>query len=71
MALSSFKFNAVCVAVDIGLLTSEVLLTFPNPKFILASRAVVALVPPLVIGTTPVIFVAFCAENAKGTPVKS
>ena len=31
----SFPFNAVCVAVDIGLLASEVLSTFPKPTILL------------------------------------
>ena len=32
---SAFRFNAVCVAVDIGLFRSEVLSTFPNPTPVL------------------------------------
>ena len=51
-----FKFNAVCCAVLTGLLTSLVLSTLPNPKFVLASFIFVAFVPPFAIATTPVIF---------------
>ena len=35
LATSSFKFKAVCVAIDTCLLASEVLSTFPNPTFVL------------------------------------
>ena len=37
------------MAVETGLLASVVLSTFPNPKLVLASAAVVAPVPPLVM----------------------
>jgi hypothetical protein len=33
--VGAFKFNAVCVAVDIGLFKSEVLSTLPNPTILL------------------------------------
>ena len=42
-----------------GLFASEVLSTFPKPKYTLATAAVVAPVPPLVRGTTPDILSAF------------
>ena len=35
MVIGAFKFNAVCVNVDIGLLASEVLSTLPNPTIVL------------------------------------
>ena len=66
-AKSSFKFNADCVAILMGLFMSLVLSTFSNPKLVLAPTTVVALVPPFSIGTTPVTFSAFFAANAKGT----
>ena len=45
-ALASFKFNAVCVAVDIGLFQSVVLLT--SPKLIIV--AVIPLTVPVNVG---------------------
>ena len=67
LAVFSFKLSAACVAILIGLFKSDVLLTFSNPKFVLAPITVVALVPPFAIGTIPVTFVALFAAKAKGT----
>ena len=49
----AFKFNAVCCAVDTGLLVSLVLSTFPSPTsvavvFEFKVFVVVKLVPPIV-----------------------
>ena len=45
-AVFSLVFNAVCVAIEIGLFESEVLSTLFKPKLTLASVAVIAPVPP-------------------------
>ena len=50
----SFKSNAVCVSVLIGLLMSEVLSTLLRARFVLAPAMVLAPVPPLATATTPV-----------------
>ena len=55
----ALKSKAACCRVLTGLLASLVLLILPIPKFVLASIAVVAPVPPLAIATTPETFVAF------------
>lgn len=54
----AFKFKAACVNVDTGLAISEVLFKFSNPKFVKAFNTFAAPVPPLVIGTIPLTFVA-------------
>ena len=46
LALGASKFSAVWVAVDIGLLASEVLLTLPNPTI----AAVIPLTVPVKVG---------------------
>ncbi len=58
----NFKFNSVCMAVDIGLFSSLVLSTLPKPKLALAPTAVVAPVPP---SATPNVLLSFPAESAK------
>ena len=52
LALGASKFSAVWVAVDIGLLASEVLLTLPNPTM----AAVMPLTVPVNVGLA---FVAY------------
>ena len=57
-ASGAFKFNAVCVAVEIGLFKSVVLFTNSKAKFVLAANTVAAPVPPFAIATIPVTFKA-------------
>ena len=54
----AFKFNAVCVNVDIGFASSEVLLTLLIPRLTLAFDKFEAPVPPLEIATIPFTLVA-------------
>ena len=70
LATSSFKFKAVCVAVDTGLFASEVLSTLPKPKLVRAPASVVDPVPPLVIGRKPVIFAGVTLPSAKSAVTK-
>ena len=58
LAEFSFKSKAACVNVLIGLFKSVVLSTLLSAKFVLAAAIVLAPVPPLDTGTTPVILVA-------------
>jgi hypothetical protein len=46
LALGANKFNAFCVAVEIGLFASDVLLTLPNPTI----AAVIPLTVPVNVG---------------------
>ena len=46
LAFGANRFNAFWVAVDMGLLASEVLLTFPNPTML----AVIPLTVPVNVG---------------------
>ena len=64
---ASFKFNAVWVGVEIGLLRSLVFSTLFSSKFIFVSATVDAPVPPFSIDTMPNTFCVFIAEKAKGT----
>ena len=57
----AFRSNAVCVAVDIGLLTSEVLSTFPRPTIALVIPATV----PVNVGLANGAYVAKFAKVAK------
>ena len=67
LTLFSFKFNAVWVAIEIGLLLSEVLSTLLICKLIFASVKFVAPVPPFWICITPETLFAVTAAYAKGT----
>ena len=57
----AFRSNAVCVAVDIGLLTSEVLSTFPRPTIALVIPATV----PVNVGPANGAYVVKFAKVAK------
>ena len=54
LAVFPLRSNAACVSVLIGLLTSDVLSTLLSAKLVLAAATVLAPVPPLATGTTPV-----------------
>jgi hypothetical protein len=64
LANGANKFNAVCVAVDIGLLTSDVLSTFPSPTIDLVIPATV----PVNVGLAKVAKVAKIVD--KDVPFK-
>ena len=57
-AFDNFKFNAVCVAFDIGFKLSEVLSTNCSFKFVFALITFEAPVPPFSISITPEILFA-------------
>ena len=57
------------MAVETGLSKSDVLSTLPKPKFLRASIAVVAPVPPFNIDATPVILSAVTDLNENGAVV--
>ena len=59
----AFKFKAVCVAVETGFAASDVLFTRSKPRFVRASAAVVAPVPPPEIANVPPNLPAVSANN--------
>ena len=69
--LFTFAFSAFCVKVLIGLLISDVLSIFSNPKLVLKPATVELPVPPFAIATTPVTFVAFPVRVPMNAPLAS
>ena len=68
LANGAFKFNTVCVAVEIGLFTSDVLSTLPNPTIVLVTPATVPVKVGLAIGAFNAIELITVVEKLASLP---